>query len=51
MLVRGFDMQICLNTAVLQVDPCVEEDYLFSGPGGSKFDSRVVTINILDKFT
>ena len=32
-------------------DPCVEEGYLFSGPDGSKFDSRVVTVNVFNKFT
>ena len=51
MLVRGFDMQVGLDTAVLEVDPCVEEDDLFGRRGGSKFNSRVETVNVLSQFT
>ena len=50
MLVHGFDVQVGLDMAVLQVDPCDEEGYLFGRPDGSKFDSRVVTINVFNKF-
>ena len=42
MLVCGFDMQVSLDTAILQVDPCVEEGYLFGGPDGIKFDASLV---------
>ena len=36
--VRGFDMQVSLNPAIFEVDPCVEEGYLFGRPGSSKFN-------------
>ena len=47
--VHGLDMQVSPNQAVLQVDPCVKEGYLFSGPSGSKFDGRVVTVEAVDE--
>ena len=49
MPVNGFYMQVSLNPAVLQVDPCVEESDLFSRPGGSIFDGGVVMVKVLNK--
>ena len=47
--VRGLDMQVSPNQAVLQVDPCVEEGDLFGRPSGSKFDGRVVMVETVNE--
>ena len=44
----GLDMQVSPDLAVLQFDPCVEDD-LFGRPVGSKFDSRVVTVQAVNE--
>ena len=45
------DMQVSPNQAFLQVNPCVEEGYmyLFGGPSSSKFDGRVVMVEAVDE--
>ena len=50
-LVCGFDTQVGLSMAVLQVDHCVEEGYLFGRPVGSKFNSRVVMFKTFNEHT
>ena len=47
--VCGHDIQVSPDQAVLQVNPCVEEAYLFSRPSGSKFDGRVVTVEAVNE--
>ena len=49
MFVHGFSIEVCTNLAILEVDRCVQERNLFCWPGGSKFDSRVVTIQALNE--
>ena len=49
--VRGLDMQVSPDPSIHQVDPCVEEGYLFGRPGGSKLDGRVVMVQTLNKGT
>ena len=45
----GLDIQVSPDLAVLQVNPCVDEGDLFGGLSGSKFDSRVVTVEAVNE--
>ena len=49
MFVHVFSVKICHDLAILEVDRCVQKRYLFSWPGGSKFDGGVVTIKALNE--
>ena len=44
MCVSWFHMYICLYMMSLEVDPCIQEDYLLRRPGGGEFDGAVVFV-------